>query len=57
MKKRTLICGISGQDGAYIANLLSSKGYKFLAPRAMHRVRVLLTYKSWGLKAKLPYFQ
>lgn len=26
-KKRALICGISGQDGAYLAMLLQSKGY------------------------------
>lgn len=26
--KRALICGISGQDGAYLANLLLSKGYE-----------------------------
>jgi len=28
MKKTALICGISGQDGAYIARLLLEKGYK-----------------------------
>ena len=28
MKKRALICGISGQDGSYLAKLLLSKGYK-----------------------------
>ena len=26
--KRALICGISGQDGAYLAQLLLSKGYE-----------------------------
>ena len=28
MKKRALICGISGQDGSYLANFLLNKGYK-----------------------------
>lgn len=28
MNKRALICGISGQDGAYLAKLLLSKGYE-----------------------------
>jgi len=28
MPPRALICGISGQDGAYLANLLQSKGYE-----------------------------
>jgi GDPmannose 4,6-dehydratase len=28
MKKRALICGISGQDGAYLAKLLLEKGYE-----------------------------
>ncbi len=28
MKKKALICGISGQDGAYLAQLLLSKGYE-----------------------------
>lgn len=27
-KKRALICGVSGQDGAYLAQLLLSKGYE-----------------------------
>jgi len=26
-KKTALICGVSGQDGAYLAQLLLSKGY------------------------------
>jgi GDPmannose 4,6-dehydratase len=28
MKKRALICGVSGQDGAYLAKLLLEKGYE-----------------------------
>ncbi|MDB5241909.1 MAG: GDP-mannose 4,6-dehydratase [Spirosoma sp.] len=28
MKKKALICGVSGQDGAYLAQLLLSKGYE-----------------------------
>jgi len=28
MKKRALICGVNGQDGAYLAQLLLSKGYE-----------------------------
>ena len=27
-KKRALICGVSGQDGAYLAQLLLGKGYE-----------------------------
>ena len=39
--KATLICGVSGQDGSYLAQLLLSKGYRngtdliILAPRKM----------------------
>ena len=28
MMKRALICGVSGQDGAYLAELLLQKGYE-----------------------------
>ncbi len=28
MQPRALICGISGQDGAYLARILLSKGYE-----------------------------
>ena len=28
MKKKALICGVSGQDGAYLADLLLRKGYE-----------------------------
>jgi GDPmannose 4,6-dehydratase len=28
MTKKTLICGISGQDGSYLARLLLDKGYE-----------------------------
>ena len=28
MKKCALICGVSGQDGSYLAKLLLDKGYK-----------------------------
>ena len=28
MNKKALITGITGQDGAYLANLLLNKGYK-----------------------------
>ena len=28
MARRALICGISGQDGGYLAELLVSKGYE-----------------------------
>ena len=30
MKKTALITGISGQDGAYLANFLLSKNYKII---------------------------
>ena len=30
MNKTALITGISGQDGAYLANLLLSKGYRVI---------------------------
>jgi GDPmannose 4,6-dehydratase len=28
VKRRSLICGVSGQDGAYLAHLLLQKGYE-----------------------------
>jgi len=30
--KKALICGISGQDGAYLAQLLLKKGYEVSIP-------------------------
>ncbi len=34
MSKRALICGISGQDGTYLAKLLLDHGYEVWGSRA-----------------------
>lgn len=36
-KKVALITGVTGQDGAYLAELLLGKGYEVLASNAAHR--------------------
>jgi hypothetical protein len=44
--KKALICGVSGQDGAYLAQLLLTKGMKSAVRPEMPRCRVLLTWSD-----------
>jgi len=41
MGKKALICGISGQDGAYLAQLLLKAGIQFVAPPGMPKCHLL----------------
>jgi GDPmannose 4,6-dehydratase len=49
MKKRALICGISGQDGGYLAQLLLSKEYEVFGTSRDIQVGQFANLKSFGI--------
>jgi GDP-D-mannose dehydratase len=51
-----LICGINGQDGSYLADLLLKKGMKFLELQEMCRALLFQITKHWKLKKPNPLF-
>jgi GDPmannose 4,6-dehydratase len=53
MKKRALICGISGQDGSYLAKLLLSKGYKVFGTSRDAQVSNFSNLQKLGCKNKI----
>lgn len=48
--KKAIITGITGQDGAYLAKLLLSKGIKFLVLIAVYPLKIYGELKISGLK-------
>ncbi len=48
--KRALICGISGQDGAYLAQLLLAKGYDVLGTSRDAQIADFGNLASIGIK-------
>jgi GDPmannose 4,6-dehydratase len=48
--KRALICGISGQDGAYLAQLLLSKGYQVWGTSRDAQISSFSNLKALGVK-------
>lgn len=50
MAKRALICGISGQDGAYLAELLLGKGYHVMGTSRDAQVAAFSNLKILGIK-------
>lgn len=56
MKKRALICGISGQDGAYLANLLLSKGYQVFGTSRDAQGSDFTNLKNLGIKEKISFY-
>mgnify|MGYP001297888030 CR=1 FL=1 len=52
-KKRALITGISGQDGAYLAKLLLSKGYQVFGGERQNASGNLWRLKSLGIEKKI----
>ena len=50
--KKALITGISGQDGAYLADLLLSKGYKVSAEIGEQQAVAYGDLKNLALKIK-----
>lgn len=50
---RALICGVSGQDGAYLASLLLSKGYEVWGTSRDAQVASLANLVSLGIRDKI----
>jgi len=50
MKKRALIIGVSGQDGAYLAELLLKKGYEVHGTSRDHEVGTFRNLQILGIK-------
>lgn len=48
--KKALIIGVSGQDGAYLARLLLSKGYKVHGTSRDHEVSTFANLQTLGIK-------
>lgn len=49
MDRRALICGISGQDGAYLAQLLLSKGYEVWGASRDAQINTFSALKQLGI--------
>jgi GDPmannose 4,6-dehydratase len=53
MQKRVLICGISGQDGAYLARLLLDKGYEVYGTSRDAQISALQNLQYLGIRDKV----
>ena len=54
-QKKALICGISGQDGAYLAKLLLSKNYKVIGTSRDAQASSFSNLEKLGIKNKIEY--
>jgi GDPmannose 4,6-dehydratase len=52
-KKRAVICGISGQDGAYLAQLLLSKGYEVYGTSRDAQISALQNLQYLGIRDRI----
>jgi GDPmannose 4,6-dehydratase len=48
--KKALVCGVSGQDGAYIARLLLEKGYEVFGGSRDSQMSTFKNLSSLGIK-------
>jgi len=55
MNKRALICGISGQDGSYLAKLLLAKGYSVFGTSRDAQGSYFSNLKKLGIKSEIEY--
>lgn len=55
MSKRAMICGISGQDGAYLAKLLLEKGYELWGTSRDAEMASFANLESLGIKQEIRY--
>ena len=55
MKKSALICGISGQDGTYLAKLLLNKGYRVFGTSRDSQGSSFANLKKLGITEKITY--
>jgi len=53
MKKTALICGISGQDGAYLTNFLLEKNYKVIGTSRDSSITPFINLEKFNLKNKV----
>lgn len=53
MSKTALICGVTGQDGAYLAHLLLSKGYKVIGTSRDAEANTFSNLDKLGIKSQL----
>src|SRR3546814_8815584 len=51
--RRALICGVSGQDGAYLAQLLLSQGYEFYGSARDAQASTFRNLKALGIHDKI----
>ena len=56
MIKRALICGVSGQDGAYLAKLLLTKGYEVCGTSRDAQGSSFSNLKELGIYSKITFF-
>lgn len=55
MAKTALICGISGQDGAYLARLLCEKGYQIVGTSRDAQVSSFSNLERLGIKEEIKF--
>ena len=53
MSKAALICGVSGQDGAYLAQLLLTKGYKVIGTSRDSEASTFTNLRKLGIKSQV----
>ena len=53
MSKTALICGVTGQDGAYLAQLLLSKGYKVIGTSRDAEASTFSNLNKLGIKSQI----
>ena len=53
MSKTALVCGVTGQDGAYLAQLLLSKGYKVIGTSRDAEASAFSNLDKFGIKRQL----
>ena len=51
--KTALICGISGQDGAYLSQLLLDKGYKVIGASRDSQINAFSNLEKLGVKDRI----
>jgi GDPmannose 4,6-dehydratase len=56
MAKKALICGISGQDGAYLARLLTEKGYQVHGTARDAQMATFHNLRQLGIKESLIFY-
>ena len=53
MEKRALICGVTGQDGAYLAKLLLTKGYSVFGTSRDAQVSDFSNLQKLGIRERI----